>query len=314
MHPLPPRPGRRLLGAAAIMPFVLALAYWGLASYSHERLDFAPQQAGGPSQHQVRVEARPVVTVEDNLSGLTFDRERGHLWAVVNNPEELLALGMDGELLQRYPLSGFKDVEGVTWLGDGLLVFAEEHHNTLVIVPAPDRPGPVFRGAHRALTLPVPGGDNQGIEGLGYDRRGDRLFIVKEHSPRGLLEIRGLKKSLAGDLNLQIIDRSDWIPSRRYAADLSSVAYDEHTGNLLLLSHESRAIIELDGAGRLLHVHSLSRGSAGLRETVAQAEGMAFTEQGDLVVVSEPNLFHVFSRNRGRSTSAPSNKTGASGR
>jgi len=297
MRLLPSGPVRRLLGAAAIVPLVLWLAYRGLAPSLHERRDFAPQEAGSAPRHRIRIEAHPVAAVGDNLSGLAFDHERGHLWAVVNNPEELLALGLEGELLQRYPLSGFKDVEGVAWLGDGLLALAEEHHNALVIVPAPDRPGAVLRSDHRALTLPIPGGDNQGFEGLGYDRRSDRLFVVKEHSPRRLLEIRGLKASLAGNFNLEMIERSDWIPARRYAADLSSVTYDERTGNLLLLSHESRAIIELDGAGRLLHVHSLSRGSAGLRATVAQAEGIAFNAQGDLVVVSEPNLFHVFSRN-----------------
>ena len=56
------------------------------------------------------------VARKDNLSGLTYDERRGHLWAVVNNPEELLALGRDGTFIARYPLQGFEDVEGVTYL------------------------------------------------------------------------------------------------------------------------------------------------------------------------------------------------------
>src|SRR3546814_8727931 len=58
--------------------------------------------------------------------GLTYDERRDHLWGVVNNPEELLALDKDGGFLARYPLRGFQDVEGVTYLGDDLLVLTEE--------------------------------------------------------------------------------------------------------------------------------------------------------------------------------------------
>jgi uncharacterized protein YjiK len=43
-------------------------------------------------EYQVRVEAKPVATVGNNLSGLTFDEQRNQLWAVVNNPEELVAM------------------------------------------------------------------------------------------------------------------------------------------------------------------------------------------------------------------------------
>lgn len=63
-------------------------------------------------EYRARIDALPVATVKDNLSGLTYDERRGHLWAVVNNPEELLALGRDGTFIARYPLQGFEDVEG----------------------------------------------------------------------------------------------------------------------------------------------------------------------------------------------------------
>ena len=291
---------RNLLIAAAIVS-ALGLTYWHLGPQDRLFAAESERQVGESAtvtlelrEYQVRLDAKPVPTVADNLSGLAYDRERGHLWAVVNNPEELLALGFDGELLARYPLDGFKDVEGIVSLGGGRLLLVEEQHNALVIVSVPDQPGPLFRADHGALSLPIPGGDNKGFEGAGYDSRKDRLFVVKEHSPRGLFEIRGLKASLEGALDLKFIDRSEWIPARGVAADLSAVEYDEDEGRLLLLSHESAAVMELDGDGRFLASHALSRGSAGLRETVAQAEGMALDDRGNLYLVSEPNLFYVF--------------------
>ena len=243
---------------------------------------------------QLKIDALPVATVKDNLSGLTYDERRGHLWAVVNNPEELLALGRDGEFIARYPLQGFEDVEGVTYLGDGLLVLTEERQQALVVVQVPDLAGPLRRAEARSLTLALNDEDNTGFEGVGYDRTGDRLFVVKEHSPRKLYEIQGIKRSLAGDMDIKIIDREDWIDKLDMASDLSSVHFDEQTGHLVLLSDEAKMMLELDAEGDLVSFRSLWRGFAGLERSVPQPEGMTFDAQGNLYLVSEPNLFYAF--------------------
>lgn len=246
--------------------------------------------------YQVLIEAQPVATVDDNLSGLTFDEHRNHLWAVVNNPEELLALGKDGSFIARYPLEGFSDVEGITYLGDDLLVVAEERSQSLVIVPVPTQPGALRRENYQTFTVGSADGDNEGFEGVGYDRAGDRLFVVKEHSPRELFEIQGIKTSLGGPLNPTIIDRSDWIVGKGMASDLASVHFDEHTRHLLLLSDEAKMMLELDSEGGLVSFRSLWRGLAGLGSSVPQAEGMTLDDQGNLYLVSEPNLFYSFAR------------------
>ena len=248
-------------------------------------------------EYRVSIEARKVVGVGDNLSGLTYDQDRDQLWAVVNNPEELLTLSKQGEVLARYPLSGFSDVEGVAYLGDDLLLLAEERDHALVMVALPGKPGALFREDYRALTLGISLDGNQGFEGVGYDRSGDRLFVVKEHSPRKLYEIRGLKTSLSGDFNLKVIDRDKWILDKGFATDLSSVHFDESTGHLALLSEESKLLMELDGdTGKLISFRSLLGGFAGLQRSVPQGEGMALDADGDLYLVSEPNLFYRFER------------------
>ena len=246
--------------------------------------------------YRVRVEARPVAGIDDNLSGLTWDERRDQLWAVVNNPPELLALSRDGELRGRWQLQSFEDVEGIAYLGDNLLVLAEERRGALVVVPVPDQGGALRRDDYQALTLGLQGTDNSGFEGLGYDRDGDRLFVVKEHSPRKLYEIRGLRASLDGRFDLQVIDRQAWIRDAVIARDLSAVHFDERSGHLLLLSDESRLVMELNGAGQLVSFRSLQGGFAGLERSVPQAEGMTVDGQGHLYLVSEPNLFYRLSR------------------
>lgn len=249
--------------------------------------------------YTVTIEAQPVATVEDNLSGLTFDERRGHLWAVVNNPEELLALSKDGSFIARYPLDGFVDVEGITYLGDDLLVVAEERSQTLVVIPVPVQPGALRREDYPSFTVGTPDGDNEGFEGVGYDRAGDRLFVVKEHSPRQLLEIQGVKASLAGPANLIVTDRSDWIAGKNMASDLASVHFDERTRHLLLLSDQAKIMLELDSQGALVSFRSLWGGLAELQNSVPQAEGMTLDDQGNLYLVSEPNLFYTFEREPG---------------
>ncbi|MFI8734797.1 SdiA-regulated domain-containing protein [Ectopseudomonas toyotomiensis] len=269
------------------------LYFWITTSWHQD--DWAKRSLWLP-EYRVEVDAKPVVGVSDNFSGLSYDDDRHQIWAVLNNPEQLLRLSVDGEVLGRYPLHGFQDVEGVTYLGDDLLLLAEERKHALVAVSVPHHEGTLQRADYRALTLGIDLSGNQGFEGLGYDRAGDRLFVVKEHSPRKLYEIRGLKRSLQGEFGLEVIDRQDWIDHRIFASDLSSVHFDERTGHLVLLSDESRLLIELGKDGQLISFRSLLRGFAGLRGSVPQAEGVTFDAQGNLYLASEPNLFYRLQR------------------
>lgn len=246
--------------------------------------------------YRVRVEARALAGIDGNLSGLAWDERRDQLWAVVNNPPELLALSRAGELRGRWSLQGFEDVEDVAYLGDNLLVLVEERRGALVVVPVPDQGGALQRDDYQALTLGLRDADNNGFEGLGYDRVGDRLFVVKERSPRKLYEIRGLRNSLDGRFDLQVIDRQAWISDAVIATDLSAVHFDERTGHLLLLSDESRLVMELNGEGQLVSFRSLQGGFTGLKRSVPQAEGMTLDAAGQLYLASEPNLLYRFSR------------------
>jgi uncharacterized protein YjiK len=246
--------------------------------------------------YRVQVEARALAGVDNNLSGLAWDERRDQLWAVINNPPELLALSRDGELRARWPLHGFEDVEDVAYLGDNLLVLAEERRGALVVVPVPDQSAPLQRADYRALTLGLHGAENSGFEGLAYDSDGDRLFVAKEHSPRKLYEIRGLRSSLDGRFDLQVIDREEWIRDSVIARDLSALHFDASSGHLLLLSDESRLVMELNREGQLVSFRSLQGGLGGLERSVPQAEGMTMDADGALYLASEPNLFYRFAR------------------
>lgn len=260
--------------------------------------------------YRVELDARPVPGVDSNLSGLTFDPDRNLLWAVTNGPNDLLALDRDGDVIQRYSLDGFNDVEAVSYLGSGQLAVAEERRQSLVIIDipmgsdgelSPDRS--LYRDDYSILTLARGSGDNKGLEGLGYDLKGDRLFITKERDPRELLKLTGLRASLGPGLSLHIRDLSRSVMNKVFATDLSSVVFDQQTGHLILLSDESKTLIEMTVEGKVISFRSLEGGSAGLQEAIPQAEGVTIDNQGYLYIVSEPNLFYRFSR---KSADSPS--------
>jgi uncharacterized protein YjiK len=76
--------------------------------------------------------------------------------------------------------------------------------------------------------------------------------------------------------------------------DFSSLTIDQRTGHLLVLSDESRMLLELDELGNPVSFISLAMGFNGLARSIKQAEGVAMDGQGTIYIVSEPNLFYVF--------------------
>jgi uncharacterized protein YjiK len=263
---------------------------------THPLLQTADPDSVGLGDYSVVVEAKTVAGIDNNLSGLTFDPDRDLIWAVTNGPNELFALSRAGEVIQRHTLDGFHDVEAVSYLGDGQLVLSEERRQTLVIVSAPLPGETLVREDYKGLTIDYGEGDNDGYEGLAYDLSGDRLFVAKERKPMRLLEITGLRASMGGDFSLNIQDRSALVREKVFATDLSSVVFDQRTGHLVLLSDESKLLIEIGDDGEVVGFSSLAAGAAGLSQAIPQAEGVTIDTQGSIYVVSEPNLFYSFER------------------
>ncbi|HHX33936.1 MAG TPA: SdiA-regulated domain-containing protein [Gammaproteobacteria bacterium] len=276
------------------------LYYW-LKTYMHAA-DWQDRAVWLPA-YRIEIDAKPVVGISNNLSGLTYDRDLGMLWAVINGPNELIALNRDGDVQARYSLEGFDDVEAVTYIGNGQLVVAEERKQNLVIIDIPMNvdgtlliSGALSQDTYPSLKLAFWNEDNKGLESLTYDLKNDRLYVAKERDPIQLLEVSGLRKSLDEGGPMSVRNLSGWIKNKVFATDVSSATYDEKSGHLILLSDESKLLIEITTEGKVISFRSLARGFAGLQKGIPQAEGVNIGEDGYLYVVSEPNLFYRFAR------------------
>ncbi|CAH0285434.1 SdiA-regulated domain-containing protein [Pseudomonas brassicacearum] len=254
------------------------------------------EQAIALDQYRVTIEAQVIEGLDDDVSALTFDPIRKSLFTVTNKNAELVELSLDGKILRRIALIGFGDPEAVEFISEDIYVITDERQQRLIKVHLDDDTQFLDAAEAEQMTLGVHMSGNKGFEGLAYDSVGKRLFVAKERDPMLIYEVHGFphhnpEKSYA----VHVINN----PKRDaglFVRDLSSLQFDERSGHLLALSEESRLIIELDIDGRPLSTLSLSKGRQGLQKTVPQAEGLAMDDDGNLYLVSEPNLFYVFKK------------------
>jgi len=295
-----------VLALVLLLPTVTLalLKHWPQRTYFYfssqlHAADWAGRSVWLPD-YKVVIDALPVKGIESDLSAISYDFDQNRLIAVTNaGAMKLAVLSKAGEMLAQYPLIGFEDVEGVAYLGDGLVAVSDENLQQIDFFALPEQPGQGIdaRDAQSIALAINPSVHNKGFEGLTYDAEHDRLFIGKERGPRQIYEITGVRASLAGKLQLKVIDHTAWVKRSVFGTDISDLHYDRKSGHLLVLSEESRLIMELDGQGELVSFRSLG-GFGDLKRAAPQAEGLTMDADGNLYVVSEPNLFYRFEKQR----------------
>ncbi|BFM17028.1 SdiA-regulated domain-containing protein [Maricurvus nonylphenolicus] len=241
--------------------------------------------------------AEPVVidSVAHNASGITYNPDTNTLFAVVNNPEILLELTLEGELLRKIPLEGFHDTEGLTYLGEGRYAVTEETRRSIVIIDTLDGLEVLERDMYRSIAIPFAfTKHNRGFEGITVDPQTGSLFVVNEKRPRSLLQVDGLLDPTQLGINFSI----PWDMESRTLGntDLAGLQFLSQTNHLLILSEESKRVTEVDIEGNTYGYLDLDSGDAGLNEAIEQPEGVTVDADGDLYILSEPNLLYRFSR------------------
>lgn len=235
------------------------------------------------------IQARPLLGLEDDeASGLAYSLVSGTLFMVTGKSPRLIEISTAGKVLREVELVGFANPEGVEVLGDGRIAIVDERARTLSAFHLPPKVTRIEVGRLQQIDLGFAGSGNKGFEGLAWDGRHNRLLVAKERSPMGLfgLPFPGEDGS-TGVLEPLAVDDL-------FVRDMSSLAVDARTGHTLLLSDESRLLLELDEHGEPVSFISLLGGLNGLDAPISQAEGVAIDENGTLYMVSEPNLFYVF--------------------
>jgi uncharacterized protein YjiK len=249
----------------------------------------------GLEQYQLAGEPVEITAVTNNASGLTYNPDTNTLFAVINDPEMILELNLQGDVIREVTMTGFKDTEGLTYLGEGRFALTEESRRSIVFIDSLEGIENLERNSYRSIAVPFAFSKrNRGFEGIAVDYQSGSLYVVNEKQPRRLLKIDGM----LDPTQLSMSFSSPWDLEKRSLgkSDLAGLHFHAPTEHLLILSDESKRLTEVDTDGTTYGYIDLDKGDAGLQEAIEQPEGVTVDAKGDIYILSEPNKLYRFSR------------------
>jgi len=282
---------------------LVAVVAYGLAFAMHwddrgalwvkERFESAAekQQSVWLPDYRAVIDAKPLPGMEkDEASDVAYDPQTKTLFSVMGKNPFLVELTLQGDVLRKMPLVGWSNPEGVTVLGNGLLAITDERDHLVTIVKVDAGTRELNIADATKYDLGPSKDQNKAFEAVTWDARHQQLLLGEERPP-ALFTWKGDGQKLMGDKQKLASDELDM-------RNLSALAIDPRTGHTLVLSADSHLLLELDEKGEQVSFMTLLRGFNGLKSTIPRAEGVTMDEAGNLYIVSEPNLFYRFEKQK----------------
>ncbi|QJP98167.1 SdiA-regulated domain-containing protein [Pseudomonas fluorescens] len=242
--------------------------------------------------YRVVIDAKLLPGMEkDEASDVSYDSQSKTLFSVMGKNPFLVELTLQGDVLRKMPLVGWSNPEGVTVLGNGLLAIVDEREHILSIVKVDAATRELKRDDFPKYDLGPSKDQNKAFEAIAWDPRNHQLLLGEERPPALFIWKSDGSQTLSGDKQKLANDELD-------IRNLSALAVDPRTGHTLVLSADSHLLLELDEKGEQVSFMTLLGGFNGLKKTIPRAEGVTMDEQGTLYMVSEPNLFYRFEKQK----------------
>ncbi|MBL1458491.1 MAG: SdiA-regulated domain-containing protein [Methylophaga sp.] len=228
--------------------------------------------------------------IEDNLSGITYHPDSGHLYGIINNPEQIVVISKNGQLLRKIDLIGFSDTESIDYVGGDRFIVSEERQQTISFVDIHDTTTEVHYSDVKTLALLPPEKANKGIEGIAFSSQ-HGVFFVQEKPARIMhFALESDKQNNQFDVMKNL---------RLEVGDFSGLTLLQgQDERLLVLSDDSNSLHVIDLAGQEKSRIRLGSGPYRLWPKMAQPEGVTTDAEGNIYIVGEPNQFMVLTRTR----------------
>ena len=242
--------------------------------------------------YRVVIDAKLLPGMEkDEASDLSYNPQTKTLFSVMGKNPFLVELTLQGDVLRKMPLVGWSNPEGLTVMENGLMAIVDEREHMLSIVKVDAETRELKRDDFPKYDLGPSKDQNKAFEAITWDARNQQLLLGEERPPALFTWKSDGSQTLKGDK--QKLD-SDELDLR----NLSALAIDPRTGHTLVLSADSHLLLELDEKGEQVSFMTLLGGFNGLKKTIPRAEGVTMDEAGTLYMVSEPNLFYRFEKQK----------------
>lgn len=245
-----------------------------------------------PSTHIVLSEVRY------NASGVTFNPDTQSYFVIQNNTGFIFEYDISfSKLLRKIQMLNLvdDDTEDIVYLGNQEFAIANESNQVFIFKLAPGQTRldlDSSLSSVQVLQLPKAGKKNNGVEGICYGK--NIFYAVQEKKPKKVYKFSrpSSKDDLMspGSFGVREPFNTDAVMKHRLS-DLSGCFVDPITMNLLVLSHESSRIMEVSSAGKIIDMLDLPR-------FPEQFEGITIGAEGELVLLSEPNIISIFKPKR----------------
>lgn len=191
-------------------------------------------------------------------SGLAIDAEKGVLYTVSDNTNNVYKITKQGKILQEYQINA-DDLEGICIFGSNLLL-ANERSKQLISYNILSQSSTVYSINYTNTS------ENSGFEGVTYNEKQKTIYVINEKQPGELLEL---------DLNFVVKK----ITQLNFANDYSGIFYDSQNDYLWIVSDESSTINKCYTNGDLIKSYKIN---------VTKCEGIAIdSETGYIYLVSD---------------------------
>ena len=236
----------------------------------------------------VDVDAKALPGMEDDeASDVSYNPVTKTLFAVMGKNPFLVELTLKGDVLRKIPMLGWSNPEAVAVMENGFMAIADERQHQLSIIKVGPETNSLNFADFPSYNLGASKNQNKAFESVAWDPRRQQLVLGEERPAAMFTWASNGSDVLTGDKQ-KVVNKS--LDLR----NLSSLTVEPRTGHTLALSADSHMLLELDEKGEQVSFMTLLGGFNGLKDTIPRAEGVAFDDDGNLYIVSEPNLFYSF--------------------
>lgn len=191
-------------------------------------------------------------------SGIDISYDEKGFWVVSDQNSKVYLIDSWSKEIKNFKVNG-EGLEGITVIDDSTLAVVLERTREVVIL---DTSGKELKRA----ALELEGELNSGLEGITYDPKEKKFYILNEKRPRLLITL---------DQNLKELKRD----TLNFSKDVSEIFFDDIDNTLWILSDESQRLFNTDISGDLIKEFKIK---------VIQPEGITFNKtRTKLYIVSD---------------------------
>lgn len=233
----------------------------------------------------------------NDLSGVAWSPETQSYFLILNKQGLVYETNEDFSLRREITISSTGDSEEIVYLGmqesEGQLfpefAISDESGKISIITITDKNIYDAKKDAHQ-FTINVNNEDwgNKGIEGLAYDIVNRVFYAGKEKGPMAVYKFQRPEDTSVKVVKPTLLFSDSQL--KKQVSDISALFFNQDTQRLLVLSHESYSLLDMQEDGKLVNKYTLSKYiSKGLFKCKkSQYEGVTIGKDGELILTSEP--------------------------